>query len=64
MRKEADEIILQIWNEVEATHCSLPEDVRKKECKEYGLIYFYRKNELLKSAIPKFRVIALPESFA
>lgn len=64
MRKEADEIILQVWNEVEATHYSLPEDVRKKGCKEYGLIYFYRKNELLKSAIPELRVIALPESFA
>ncbi len=46
MRKEADSIILDIWNEVEAAYGSLPEDVRKKECEEYGLIYFYRKNEL------------------
>ena len=46
MRKEADSIILDIWNEVEAAYGSLPEDVRKKECEEYGLVYFYRKNEL------------------
>ncbi|MGD0341731.1 MAG: hypothetical protein ABSA76_08505 [Bacteroidales bacterium] len=46
MRKEADDLILQIWNEVEAKHSSLPEDVRKKESEEYGLVYFYRKNEL------------------
>ena len=48
-RKEADEIILQIWNEVEAAHSSLPEDVRKKECEDYGLVYFYRKNEVAKT---------------
>jgi len=46
MRKEADEIILGIWNEVEARFCTLPEEIRKKECEEYGLVYFYRKNEL------------------
>ena len=46
MRKEADSIILDIWNEVEAAYGSLPEDVRKKECEDYGLVYFYRKNEL------------------
>jgi len=45
MRREADSIILDIWNEVESTFAFLPEDVRKKECEEYGLVYFYRKNE-------------------
>jgi hypothetical protein len=64
MRSEVDEIILQIWNEVEASHSSLPEEVRRKECEEYGMIYFFRKNELPKPAIPEVQVIALPESFA
>jgi hypothetical protein len=63
MRREADEIILQIWNDVEATHSTLPEDVRKRECEEYGMIYFYRKNELIKPVIPEVRIIALPETF-
>jgi hypothetical protein len=48
LRKEADDIILQIWNEVEASHCTLPEDIRKSSNEEYGLIYFYRKNEIEK----------------
>ena len=48
MRKEADEIILEIWNEIEASHESLPEEKKRKECEDYGIIYFYRKGELEK----------------
>jgi len=46
LRKEADEIILQLWNEVESTNNTLPEDTKLINCEEYGLVYFYRKNEL------------------
>ncbi len=46
LRKEADEIILQLWNEIEQSHSELPEDQRKELNEDYGLIYFYRKNEL------------------
>lgn len=46
LRKEADEIIVQIWNEVENTHSTLPEERRISESQNYGLVYFYRKNEL------------------
>jgi hypothetical protein len=49
LRKEADEIILQLWNEVENTHSSLPEEIRKTKSEEYGLVYFYRKGELEKT---------------
>jgi hypothetical protein len=45
LRKEADEIILKLWNEVENTHNSLPEEIRKNLCEEYGLVYFYRRGE-------------------
>jgi hypothetical protein len=48
LRKEADEIILNLWNEVENTHNSLPEEIRKTLCEEYGLVYFYRRGELRK----------------
>lgn len=48
LRKEADEIILQLWNEVESTNSSLPEEIRMNHCEEYGIVYFYRKNELNK----------------
>jgi hypothetical protein len=46
LRKEADEIILQLWNEVETAHSKLPEDERKSKSEDYGLVYFYRKGEL------------------
>jgi len=51
LRKEADEIILQLWNEVENTHNSFPEESRKILSEEYGLVYFYRKGELNKIKI-------------
>jgi hypothetical protein len=49
MRKEADELITQVWNEVEETHTALPEEKRMAESENYGIVYFYRKNELNKS---------------
>jgi hypothetical protein len=49
LRKAADEIILQLWNEIEKTHSTLPEETRKIQSEDYGLIYFYRKNELDKA---------------
>lgn len=48
LRKEADELITQIWNEIENTHSDLPEDRRMSESENYGIVYFYRKNELNK----------------
>ncbi|MGB8491107.1 MAG: hypothetical protein WCE64_08610 [Bacteroidales bacterium] len=49
-RKDADEMIVEIWNEVENTYSSLPEEKRLAECENYGLVYFYRKNELNRTA--------------
>jgi hypothetical protein len=49
LRKEADEIIVQIWNEVEDSVSSLPDDKRLAESENYGIVYFYRKNELNKA---------------
>jgi hypothetical protein len=46
LRKEADDIILQIWNEVEKSHLVYPEVRRKIINEDYGLVYYYRKNEL------------------
>jgi hypothetical protein len=51
LRKEADEIILQLWNEIESTHSTLPEEKRMSDCESYGLVYFYRKNELEKTGM-------------
>lgn len=46
LRKYADDIILNIWNEVEDTFKDLPEDIKRDKAKEYGLVYVYRKNEI------------------
>lgn len=50
LRKEVDEIILQIWNDVEKYHSTISEEMRKLKCEEYGIVYFYRKSELEKTA--------------
>lgn len=46
LRKEADDLVLMLWNEVETSYKTQPEDIKKAECENYGLVYFYRKNEL------------------
>ena len=46
MRDTADEIILDIWNQVEKKFEDMyPNEKRLEQCREYGLIYYYRANE-------------------
>ncbi len=45
MREEADELILRIWNEIEEHFINLPEERKRKEAQEYGVIYFFRPKE-------------------
>jgi hypothetical protein len=49
LRRETDETILSIWNEVESTNSSLGDTEKRTKCEEYGLVYFYRKGELEKN---------------
>jgi hypothetical protein len=51
LRKEADEILLSVWNEVECRYSTLEETEKRKECKDYGLTYFFRKGELDRTGI-------------
>jgi hypothetical protein len=46
LRKEADEIIVTVWNEIETRYSALKEIEKRKECEDYGLVYFFRKGEL------------------
>ncbi len=46
LRKEADQIIVNIWNEVEGYYEDKPEDIKREKASEYGVVYVYRKNEL------------------
>lgn len=46
LRHDADEIILRVWNEVENTFVKVEDmEERLDKCKNYGLIYYYRKGE-------------------
>ncbi len=49
LRKEADEIILSIWNDVENYFSSLSGDIKRKKCSDYGIVYYFRKGELVES---------------
>ena len=45
----ADELILEIWDQVEETFAKLPQQERLNKCQEYGIVYYYRKGEEKKS---------------
>ncbi len=45
MREKCDALILDIWNNVEAHFANLNWEERIPLCKEYGLIYYYRRGE-------------------
>ncbi len=46
MRPTADDIILQVWNEVEKHYSDLSDDQKRKESSNYGISYVFRKSEL------------------
>lgn len=45
LRAEADELILEIWNQVETFFAELPPREMREKAISYGIIYVYRKNE-------------------
>ncbi len=45
LRKQADAIILDIWNQVEAYYAGKLPYERLRSCQNYGLIYYYRNGE-------------------
>jgi hypothetical protein len=50
LRIQANNIIVNIWNEVEESYRQESEQKRREKAKAYGIIYVFRKNELLKSS--------------
>lgn len=62
LRKQADAIILDIWNQVEDYYRDcLPYDKLQK-CKAYGLIYYYRTGEKKLSRETDAAIVRLRES--
>lgn len=45
LRENCDEIILDIWNQIEAHYKHLSPFERLVQCRDYGIIYYYRKGE-------------------
>lgn len=46
MRARADELILDIWNQVENKYQEVtPNEARLDKCRDYGLVYYYRSGE-------------------
>ncbi|MBR1426437.1 MAG: hypothetical protein IJ609_03140 [Paludibacteraceae bacterium] len=50
LRKQADALILDIWNQVENYYRDLLPFTRMQHCKAYGVIYYYRPGEKKLSA--------------
>lgn len=45
-RKEADTLILELWNEVENHFADIKDEEEKRQkCEEYGLVYIFRRGE-------------------
>ena len=52
LRAKADDLILGIWNEVEAYFEEFEQVKKRENCKQYGVVYVYRKSE--KESIKQF----------
>ncbi|MFA9389388.1 MAG: hypothetical protein ACERKD_06255 [Prolixibacteraceae bacterium] len=45
LRKDADELIVQLWNEIEAHYENLDDKMRREKAEEFGLVYVLRRKE-------------------
>lgn len=45
LRPEVDDILLDLWNQVEKHFENEPPEVRYDECRKYGVVYYYRRHE-------------------
>jgi hypothetical protein len=48
LRRNADELIASLWNEIESSFAALPEEEKRANTEKYGLVYVFRKNEIVK----------------
>ena len=49
MRAECDEIVLNVWQEIETAFAALEGEERLKKCAQYGIIYYTRPDRKKKS---------------
>lgn len=62
MRKQADELILNLWNMIEKFYENELPYARMMKCQYYGVIYYYRKGERKLSAETDRKLKAIQDS--
>ncbi|WP_077196306.1 hypothetical protein [Prevotella ihumii] len=45
LRPEIDELLLELWNVIEAHFAELPPETRFQECRKFGIVYYHRRHE-------------------
>lgn len=50
LRRDADDLILNLWNEVEAHYQELPDEMMREWAATYGVVYVFRPHELKNAA--------------
>lgn len=45
LRPMADDVLLDLWNQIERHFEQEPPEVRFNHCREYGVVYYYRRHE-------------------
>lgn len=45
LRPRVDEVILDLWNQVEKHYENEPPETRFKACRKFGIVYYYRRHE-------------------
>lgn len=45
LRPEVDELLQNVWNEIEKSFEDLPTEAKLEECRKFGIVYYYRSKE-------------------
>ena len=45
IRPEVDDILLELWNQIEKHFENEPPETRFAECRKFGVVYYYRRHE-------------------
>jgi hypothetical protein len=51
LREQADQLIQQMWNEVENSLIHLSDDEKREKASQYGIVYVYRASEQKKTEV-------------
>ena len=52
LRTKADQIILDLWNQIEGHFAELGTEAMQEKSKEFGIVYYLRRKEKQKLGIP------------